>query len=126
MECLCLLGPGAGRPLVCPQLCPHMRQCSEFSASAAAVLWRGHSATRSVSPDAASTHTLPPAPLQGQALLHYSQRVGCYTVVGQPAGKREGQSGLQFMPVATQAGQHTQPFIVQSVTRTSCPTGSLR
>lgn len=69
MECLCLLGPGAGRSLVCPQLCPHNLQCSELSASAAAALWRRCSATRSVSLGAASTHTLPPAPPQGQALL---------------------------------------------------------
>lgn len=120
MECPCLLEPGAGRPLVCPRLCPHVQQCSELSASAAAALWRGRSATRSVSPDAASTHTLLPPPPQGQALLHYSQRVGCYTAVGQPAGKREGQSGLQLMPVATQAGQHAQPHTVQPVTGTTC------
>lgn len=126
MECPCLLGPGAGRPLVCPLLCPHVQQCPGLSASTAAALWRGHSATRSVSPDVASMHILPPAPPQVQAPLYYSQRVGCYTAVGQPAGNREGQLGLQLMPVTTQAGLHAQPYTVQTATRTSCPTGSLR
>lgn len=114
MGCPCLLGSGAVRPLGCPRLCPRVRQCSELPASAAEALWRGHSATRSVSPDAASTRTQPPAPPRGQALLYYSQTVGCYTAVCQPAGERERVSRVSStcqwpskqanMPSPTQCG----------------------
>lgn len=109
MGCPCLLGSGAVRPLGCPRLCPRVRQCSELPASAAEALWRGHSATRSVSPDAASTHTQPPAPPRGQALLYYSQRVGCYTAVCQPgclpAGLAPGDLTQGWLPTP-----HSRPY----------------
>lgn len=119
MECRCLPRLGAARHLVCPQMCPHGQRCSGLPANTAAAVWRGRSATRSVGPDAASTHTLPPAPPQARAPLQYSQREGWYAAVCRPAGKTEGQWALQLTPAATQAGHHAQAHIVQPVTRTT-------